>query len=174
MNDRAPTLLPPVSRHRMGTLLRMLVGAVFCVSFAATCYLSLFAPAFGARMTSVAHLQIVLGCAGLCLLVAPLGWRVIAGLFARRPVAAMPFFRAPPLMLGMAFALAALYLFLAPGFYAALGTLTLHIGTSIVLLALLAVVNLLLLCTLLVTPLVLLLRLLGWGGGWLWQRLAMH
>lgn len=174
MNDHAPTPPPRVSRQRMGSILRMLAGAVFCMSFAATCYLSLFSPAFGPRMTPLAHLQAALGCAGLSLLTAPVGWRAIASLLARRPVAAMPFFRASPPMLGLAFALAALYLYLAPGFYAALGTLTLQIGTSIVLLALLAVVNLLLLCTLLVIPLVLSLRLLGWGGGWLWRRLAVR
>ena len=39
MNDHAP---PPPPRQRMGSILRMLAGAVFCMSFAATCYLSLF------------------------------------------------------------------------------------------------------------------------------------
>jgi len=172
MNDRAPPPPPRVSRQRMGSILRMSVCAVFFVSFAAVCYLSLLAPFFGPRVIPAAQLPWMLGVAGLSLLTAPVGWRAIVSLFARRPFATMPFFRASPRMLGLAFALAALYMFLAPGFYAALGTMTLHIGVSIVLLALLAVVNLLLLCTLLATPLVLLLRLLEWSGGWLWRRMS--
>jgi len=167
-----PTPLPQVPRHRIGHILRMVSAAVFCVSFAATCYLSLLVPAFGPPSVSATRPVLLVCAGGLCLVTAPIGWRVLASLFTGRPIVATPFFRASPLMLGLAFALAALYFFLAPALYATQGTQTLPIGTALALQALLAVVNLLLLCTLLAAPLVLLLHLLKWSGGWLWRRMS--
>lgn len=171
MNDYTPAPVPSTPNHRIRRVVRMVFGTVFLVSFAATCCLSLMAPLFGTRTFPATW---ALGVAGLSLLTAPMGWRAIARLFAGRPVAALPFFRASPLMLGLAFALAAAYFALAPRFDAAQAAFALHINTAMALQAIGAAATLLLLCTLLAVPLILLLRLLGWGGDWLWRRMSAH
>ncbi len=171
MNDHTQAPLPSAPRHRIGQVVRMLSATVFLVSLAATCYLSLLAPVFGPRtIPDTWALAVVV----LALLTAPLGWRAIARLFVGRPVATLRFFRASPLTLGLAFALAAAYFALAPRLDAAQAAFTLSINTALVLQAIGAAATLLALCTLLAVPLILLGRLLGWGGGWLWRRMSAH
>lgn len=162
-----------ISHTRIGRALRAGITVIFVLSVIALLGTAAFIrisaagdPDYG---LPAAYLKVLEISANVSLLTAPVGWRALVDYMGRRSAAAMPFFRASPVILSLAF-------LLATGVMLAFGTseflptasTSLEAGSlSVAGMALLA-------CLSITIPLILLARLLAIGSTWLGQRRAKH